>query len=528
MRGITPFWLAEPAALGETLELVIEKMKSATLSELRAESDKAYDDEPLFSSSSKEYKPYAVSGSVALISMNGGMTKNQTCMSFLYGGVSTRAIEYAIQSAYDDGFRKVLLSIDSPGGNVDGTAELGNKINAVRENGMIVWAWVDGLAASAAYWVASQCDQIYASSQNAMVGSIGVITAVADQSGVLKNSGVKVYKIDTGEFKGIGAYFSPVSDAQIEQVKSRVMEIGTEFAATVARGRGIDVKIGEGIADGRVFRAEEAKKLGMIDGIAPVDSVIKKMQEGVGLSAKDRPKITTKAELPSSAQAETNAELTSSAQAEGEQDMFDDIKAEDEGFKAKLRAALQGLGFLKPKAESESTQEKTTEEAGEIEAAFNLIAETVGVDASDFQAVIDAVASAHASEKVLLSLKEKAEGHGEITTLIEDGVSAREAAAESLAINTNRVLGAGTLSVEDAKASMQGKSLTEVLEKIKPFKSAGDAKFQPNVDDAQDSGRQAANGESDIEAAGREAAESKDLDRVKKVAEELTRLRAMG
>jgi len=520
MRGITPFWLAEPVALGETLDLVIEKMKSSTISELRQEAEKVFDGGgPLFTASEADFKPYATSGDVAIISMVGGMTKNATCMSFLYGGVSTRAMEFAIQSAVNDGFRKVLLSIDSPGGNVDGTAELANKINAVREQGNVVWAWVDGLAASGAYWIASQCDQIFVSSQNAMVGSIGVITAVADQSGLLKNSGVKVYKIDTGEFKGIGAYFSPVSDAQIEQVKSRVMEIGTEFAATVARGRGIDVKIGEGIADGRVFRAEEAKRLGMIDGIAPVDSVIKRMQEGVGLAAKDRPKIIKKAD--------TKAELPSSAQAEGEHNMFDDIKAEDEGFKAKLRTALQGLGFLKPK------DEEATDKTGGIVAAFDLFKADLGIETDDPQAIAEAVIECIGKSQDYDLVVEEAGledniANGEIITLIQDGIAAREAAAESLATNTNRVLGAGTLSIEDAKATMKGKSLSEIMDKIKPFKAAGDAKFQPDVDDPEAKGRVATNGESDLEAAGRDAAENKDLERVKKVAEELKRTRAIG
>jgi protease-4 len=83
-----------------------------------------------------------------------------------------------------------LIEIDSPGGAVDGTPELCNIIAGLDKP---VIAYVDNMAASAAYWIASQADHIITNSQNyTEVGSIGTLAVLANEKEYLKKQGMKV------------------------------------------------------------------------------------------------------------------------------------------------------------------------------------------------------------------------------------------------------------------------------------------------------------------------------------------------
>ena len=94
----------------------------------------------------------------------------------------------------DPAVKAIVLSIDSPGGTVDGTDNLANAIFAARGKKPIV-ALGDGTLASAAYWIASGADQIFASDNSAKIGSIGVVATHEDYSRAEENAGVKVTEI---------------------------------------------------------------------------------------------------------------------------------------------------------------------------------------------------------------------------------------------------------------------------------------------------------------------------------------------
>ena len=106
--------------------------------------------------------------------------------------------------------RTVDLVIDSPGGSVLGlpeTADVIHPANRVKP----VRAFVTGIAASAAYWLASQASTITLT-PSGEVGSVGVLDIHADISKALENSGVKLTAVTAGEHKVERAPFTPLSD----------------------------------------------------------------------------------------------------------------------------------------------------------------------------------------------------------------------------------------------------------------------------------------------------------------------------
>ena len=97
----------------------------------------------------------------------------------------------------DPSVRTVDLVIDSPGGSVLGLPETADVIHAANRV-KPVRAFVTGIAASAAYWLASQASTITLT-PSGEVGSVGVLDIHADISKALENSGRQA---DGGDRRG--------------------------------------------------------------------------------------------------------------------------------------------------------------------------------------------------------------------------------------------------------------------------------------------------------------------------------------
>lgn len=191
-----------------------------------------------------------------------------------FGGTSTVQLRRDIrQAAADPQFSGIMLAIDSPGGTVAGTMELGDEVRAARRQ-KPVHAFVDGMAASAAYWVASQADAVWARNAMAHVGSIGTYYSVVDSSQAAEREGVKVHLFTTGPLKGIGAPGVPVTDDQVAHLREWVDELQAHFDDAVRKGRGLSAAELAAVRSGEVFPATRALGKRLIDGIKTEDQVV--------------------------------------------------------------------------------------------------------------------------------------------------------------------------------------------------------------------------------------------------------------
>lgn len=186
-------------------------------------------------------------------------------------GRSAESLQADLQAALvNPNVRRVILRIDSPGGSVAGTAETGDMIRRVSAAGKPVIAFVDGAAYSAAYWLASQCDQIIASADTAGVGSIGVLTTMLSRAADTASGKLLVVRSTPLKAVGVG----PITDEQLASVQRSIDDIHEAFAIAVQAGRGLtDAQIAT-IATGELFVASKAIAMGMVDGIASFDDVL--------------------------------------------------------------------------------------------------------------------------------------------------------------------------------------------------------------------------------------------------------------
>lgn len=206
---------------------------------------------------------------VAVVKAQGPLMKGQSSM----GGTSTVAMRRAIRTAAGDtNVSAILLAIESPGGTVSGTQDLATDVAEANKK-KPVFAHIDDLGASAAYWIASQAAQVYANAPTALVGSIGTVLHMEDTSARNEKEGVKEIAFASGPLKAFGGGLG-ITDAQAAHLQALVNSLQLEFGAAVKRGRGMsDSQLAE-VSTGAVFTAPEAKRLGLINGIQPLDKTL--------------------------------------------------------------------------------------------------------------------------------------------------------------------------------------------------------------------------------------------------------------
>lgn len=178
-------------------------------------------------------------------------------------------VKNAVQgAAVDPSVKALFLYIDSPGGSVSGTGDAAEAVRAAAKLKPVI-AFAEDCCCSAAYWIASQASAIYCN-QLAMVGSIGVVTALEDWSQYYEKAGVKVHPIATGKFKNVGDPSQRVEDEHKTYVQDLINSIYGNFAGDVAKGRRLGVGAITAM-EARVYLDKEAVAKGLVNGVMNFD-----------------------------------------------------------------------------------------------------------------------------------------------------------------------------------------------------------------------------------------------------------------
>jgi signal peptide peptidase SppA len=192
--------------------------------------------------------------------------------------VSTRQFARTMRDlAADTSIKSIVIVFDSPGGMVTGTPEAADAVFAARE-GKKISAVVDTMAASAAYWVASQCSEITCLPSGFGVGSIGVRMAHVECSAMLQNEGIIFTHIFSGEYKTEGNMTEPLTEAARDRYQMECDLIYADFVAAVARGRQVTkAEVMDKFGKGRLLMPAEAKKLGLLDRLELLDDSYRRL-----------------------------------------------------------------------------------------------------------------------------------------------------------------------------------------------------------------------------------------------------------
>lgn len=239
--------------------------------------------------------PIEIHGNVAVVRLMGPMYKRVGWFGELFGLADTMLAEAAVRSAAaDPDIGAIMLLIDSPGGSIDGLYQLGDAVYEARRAKPVI-AQAQGMIASAAYWVASQADEIYAQ-RGDMIGSIGVRLMLYDYSGFFEEAGVRAIPVDSSPadrpFKSAGAFGTPITDEQVADFQRLIDGHFADFRAVVLRGRPKLAANFDAVADGRVWLADEAQSLGLIDGVQQAEDTLADLLATVAENGARRERLT--------------------------------------------------------------------------------------------------------------------------------------------------------------------------------------------------------------------------------------------
>lgn len=279
----------------------------------------------------EKFPPYAI------IPLKGVIGRGLPEMETYCGSCDLEEVEEMLEDAVrDDAVKVIILSVDSPGGVSVGVPEFARRIRNCPKR---VIAFTESEACSAAYWIASQASEFFATPSSS-VGSVGCYIAYLDESEAYRKDGYKMEVIKSGDLKGAGISGTALSDAQRKMLHDQTVEIHTDFKDDVKAVRSF---VQDADMEGQVFSGKVAASKGLVTGLVDgFDELMEKLDPEVA------------------AQMEADEENDANAAAQPKQ---------EETASARALAGLKFNAASKaPKANDDMGEDDEDEEEGEDEA----------------------------------------------------------------------------------------------------------------------------------------------------------------
>lgn len=174
----------------------------------------------------------------------------------------------------DDNVKSVVLSIDSPGGAPVEAERIYKAVGLFKkENPKPVVAVINNVGASAAYLIALHADKIVAANYS-LVGSIGAVLAGWDFHRALDTLRVSQRVYASGEYKSMLNPFVPMTPQADAKAQQMVDKMGERFEGELVKSRGKKLQAGFQYATGEVWDGIDAKRIGLVDELGTVDTVV--------------------------------------------------------------------------------------------------------------------------------------------------------------------------------------------------------------------------------------------------------------
>lgn len=200
-------------------------------------------------------------------------------------GMGTRSLSDAslapvIERAFSRGKPvAIALAINSPGGSPAQSSLIAARIRRLADEKKIpVHAFVEDVAASGGYWLATAADQIWAD-ESSILGSIGVISAGFGFPEALARLGVERRVQTAGHSKSLADPFRPQTEADVARIRALIEPLHQIFIVQVRARRGGRLDESADLFNADIWLGHRAVALGLADGIAHLKP---KMQELYG------------------------------------------------------------------------------------------------------------------------------------------------------------------------------------------------------------------------------------------------------
>jgi len=204
---------------------------------------------------------------------------------FSEGGGTDHLIRQLHTARDDSSVKAVVLRINSPGGTVPASQEVGEELKKLRAAGKPVITSMADMAASGGYWLAACTDKIYANPAT-ITGSLGVYVPYSNLEELYKKIGVRQEKIKSGPHKDILSPDRQLTEEERAIIQAMVDDMYNQFIEVIAQGRGLDPAAVRELADGRIYTGRQAKELGLVDELGNMYDAIDGAAAMVGIQGK--------------------------------------------------------------------------------------------------------------------------------------------------------------------------------------------------------------------------------------------------
>ena len=194
------------------------------------------------------------------------------------GTLSDLALAPLIEKAFRRGKPSaVALVINSPGGSPVQSSLIGARLRRLsEEKGVPIYAFVEDVAASGGYWLASAADHVYVD-QSSIVGSIGVISAGFGAQDFLARHGLERRVHTAGKSKSMLDPFRPEKEEDVARLKSMLEQIHETFIDHVKTRRGDKLSDDADLFTGEIWVGKRAVDVGLADGIGHLVPTMKNL-----------------------------------------------------------------------------------------------------------------------------------------------------------------------------------------------------------------------------------------------------------
>lgn len=222
---------------------------------------------------------------IGVIPVTGAIELRSTFWGEIMGGTSIERFNAVFDAMVaDPAVSSIVLDMHSPGGTVWGTPEAAAKIYAARSAKPII-AVADAMMASAAYYLGAAAHRVYVT-PSGDIGSVGVYAMHADYSGMMAQDGVKVTIVKSDQYKAEGNPYEPMSEQALQNWQEEIDATAATFRSDVAKFRSTEQRkmtaatVKADFGQGRTLSARKAVEVGMADGVATFEQVIRRLANG--------------------------------------------------------------------------------------------------------------------------------------------------------------------------------------------------------------------------------------------------------
>lgn len=175
--------------------------------------------------------------------------------------------------ADDDNVKGMVLRVNSPGGSAFGSDQIGEALDYFQSKGKPLAVSMGAYAASGGYWISAGADKIFANPLT-ITGSIGIFGLIPNVKGLADKLGVNPQTVSTNP----NAQFPSLTESMTDEMKGVMQQYVNrgyeDFVGRVAKGRKMTVPAVKRIAEGRVWDAVSAKRIGLVDSIGSLNDAI--------------------------------------------------------------------------------------------------------------------------------------------------------------------------------------------------------------------------------------------------------------